>query len=60
MFELNETYEVQRRILKVDYNQYSPSESSTKIFATSRTYINIPKEDAVIFLLNSYLDLIFD
>ena len=60
MFNLCEKYEVDRGILKCDYIRYSPSEISTINTANSQIYINIPKEDSVISLLNSYLDLNFD
>ena len=57
MFQLNENYEVDRRILKCDFITYSPAETSTIITPKSQIYINIPKEVSVISLLNSYLDL---
>ena len=60
MFNLCDKYEVIRRILKCDYIRYSPSEISTINTANSQIYINIPREDSVISLLNSYLDLNFD
>ena len=60
MFKLNEKYEIKRDILKCDYIQYSPSEISTINTANSQVYINIPREDSVISLLNSYLELNFD
>ena len=60
MFNLCEKNEVDRRILKCDYIRYSPSEISTINTANSQIYINIPREDSVISLLNSYLDLNFD
>ena len=60
MFNLCEKYEVDRRILKCDYVRYSPSEISTINTANSQIYINIPREDSIISLLNSYLDLNFD
>ena len=60
MFELNEKYEINRDILKCDYIRYSPSEISTINTANSQVYINIPREDSVISLLNSYLELNFD
>ena len=60
MFILCEKYEVYRRILKCDYIRYSPSEISTINTANSQIYINIPREDSLISLLNSYLDLNFD
>ena len=60
MFKLNEKYEINRNILKCDYIRYSPSEISTINAANSQVYINIPREDSVISLLNSYLELNFD
>ena len=60
MFKLNEKYEINRDILKCDYIRYSPSEISTINTANSQVYINIPREDSVISLLKSYLELDFD
>ena len=60
MFKLSENYEIDRRILECDYIRYSPAEISTINTANSQIYINIPREDSVISLLNSYLDLNFD
>ena len=60
MFKLNESFEIDRRILKCDYNRYSPAETSTINIPDSQVYINIPREDSVISLLNSYLDLSFE
>ena len=60
MFKLNENYEVDRRILKCDYIRSSPAEISTINTANSQIYINIPRVDSVISLLNSYLELNFD
>ena len=60
MFKLNENYEVDRRILKCDYIRYSPAETSTINTPNSQIYINIPREDSVISLLNSYFDLNFE
>ena len=60
MFKLNENYEVDRRILKCDYIRYSPAQTSTINTPNSQIYINIPREDSVISLLNSYLDLNFE
>ena len=60
MFKLNEKYEIHRDILKYDYIRYSPSEINTINTANSQVYINIPREDSVISLLNSYLELNFD
>ena len=60
MFKLSEKYEINRDILKCDYIRYSPSEINTINTANSQVYINIPREDSVISLLNSYLELDFD
>ena len=60
MFKLNEKYEINRDILKCDYIRYSPSEKSTINTTNSQVYINIPREDSVISLLNSYLELDLD
>ena len=60
MFKLNENYEINRDILKCGYIRYSPSEISTINTAKSQVYINIPRKDSVISLLNSYLELNFD
>ena len=60
MFKLNEKCEIHRRILKCDYIRYSPSEISTINTPNSQIYINMPREDSVISLLNSYIELNFD
>ena len=60
MFKLNEKYEIDRRILKCDYIRYSPSEISTINTPNSQIYINIPREDSIISLLNSYIEINFD
>ena len=60
MFKLSENYEVDRKILKCDYIRYSPAEISTTNTANSQIYINLPREDSVISLLNSYIKLNFD
>ena len=60
MFKLNENYEVYRRILKCDYIRYSAAETSTVTTPNSQICINIPREDSVISLMNSYLDLNFE
>ena len=60
MFKLSEKYEIDRRISKCDYIRYSPSEISTINTPNSQIYINIPREDSIISLLNSYIELNFD
>ena len=46
--------------MKCDYIRYAPAETSTINTPNSQIYINIPREDSVISLLNSYLDLNFE
>ena len=60
MFKLNEENEVDRRILKCDYISSSPAETSTINTPNSQLFNNIPREDSVISLLTSYLDLNFE
>ena len=60
MFKLNGKYEIDRKKMKCDYIRYSPSETITINTANSQVYINFPREDSVISLLNSYLELNFD
>ena len=60
MFKLNEIYKIDRIILKCDYNRYSPAETSTINTPNIQIYINIPREDSVLSLLYSYLDLNFE
>ena len=60
MFKLNESYEVDRIILKCDYIRYSPSEISTINTPNSQIYMNIPRGDSVNSLLGSLKRLSFD
>ena len=60
MFKLSEKYSINRDILKCYCIRYSPSEISTINTPKSQKNINIPREDSVISLLNSYLQLNFD
>ena len=60
MFKLNESFEVDRKILKCVYIRYSNVETSTINTPNSQRFINIPKEDSVIFLLNFHLELKFE
>ena len=57
MFKLNEKYDVNRYILKCDYTRYSLAETWTINTPNNQIYINIPKDDSVTGLFNSYLDL---
>ena len=58
-FKLKEKTEVTRKISKSDYIRYSSTEISTINTANSQIYLNIPREDSVVSLLNSYNDLNF-
>ena len=60
MFKPSEKYEVDRKILICDFIRYSPSEISTITTPISQIYNNIPGEDSVTSLLNSYIELNFD
>ena len=60
MFKLSEKYSINKDISKSDYIRYSPSEISTINNPNSQVYIIIPREDSVISLLKSYLELNFD
>ena len=60
MFKLKEKYEINGNILNCDYKRYSPSEISTIKSANSQICNNIAREDSVISMLNSSLELNFD
>ena len=60
MFKLNENYEVDRRILKSEYIRFSPAETSAINTPNSQIYINLSRENSVVSLINSYLDLNFE
>ena len=60
MFKVSEKYEIDRKILKCDYIRYSLSEISTIKTPNSQIYVNLPREDSVISLLNSYIEINFD
>ena len=60
MFKLSEKSELDKRTLMCDCIRYSQSETSTTNTPTSQIYIKKPREDSVISLLNSYLELNFD
>ena len=60
MFKLRKKYQIDQGILKCGYSRYSPSENSTINTPNSPIYINIPREDSVTSLLNSYLELNFE
>ena len=60
MLTVNEIYEAGRRILNCEYFLYSPAETSTIIIPNRQIYINIPRKDSVISLLNSYLELYYE
>ena len=60
MFKLNEIYELDRRLLKCDFERFSPSETCITITRNSQMYMNLPREITGISLLNSYLEFIFE
>ena len=60
MSKLNEKYEVDRKFLKCDSIGYTPSELNTLNAGNSQVSINIPRENSVNSLLNSYLNGNFD
>ena len=60
MFKLNEKYEVDQKILKCNYIRNSPNDTGTINTPNTQLYINTPREDSVLILLNSYLGLYFD
>ena len=60
MLKLSEKNQYDRRVLKCGYITYSPSEIGPTNTANSQEYITMPREDSVISLLNSFLDLNFD
>ena len=60
MFKLSEDSENDRRILKCDCIRYSPAEASTINTPNSQIWINKPRENSVISLLNSYLESSFE
>ena len=60
MLTVNEINEVDQRILICEYFLYSPAETSTIIIPNRQIYINIPRNDSVIPLLNSYLELYYE
>ena len=60
MFQLNENFEVKRRIRYCDYIRFSPADISTINTPNSQMYVNVPREDSVMSLLNSYLEINFE
>ena len=60
MFKLSEKYLINRDILKCDHIRYSSSEISTINTPNSQVYIFIPREDSVISMLSSNLQINFD
>ena len=60
MFKKNEKYEDKKGILKCDYRRFSSCKICTIDTANSQVYIKKRREDSIIYLLNSYLDLNFD
>ena len=57
MLKVNEKSEVDRRNKKCNFTRYSFEELCTVFSNNSQVYINIPREDSVTSLINSYLEL---
>ena len=51
MFKLNEKYEVDRRMVKCVFIQYSPAETATKINPISQIYIKRLRGDLCCFFV---------
>ena len=60
MFKLREKYQIDRKNLKGGYIRYSPSKTSTKNTVNWQIFNIILREDSVLSLLNTYLELKFD
>ena len=60
MFILNLNHKACRTSLECEYIRHSPSETITVKTVNSQKYNNIIRENSVISLLESYLDLNFD
>ena len=60
MFKLNDKYELDGRISKNVYVNFSPAETSTKNTTYDQTYFKLPRKDSVISLSYGYLDLNFE
>ena len=60
MFKQIENFEFDRKFSKFDYIKYIPAESLTINTSYSQININIPREDSVRSLLNSYLEVNFE
>ena len=56
MFKLSEKYQNNIRFLNCDFTRYSPSAIGTINTPNTQININIPREDSVISMLNSYLE----
>ena len=57
VFKLNESYEVDQKIIKFDIIRYSTAETARIITPNGQMKTRILKEDSVSYLLTSYLDL---
>ena len=60
MFKIIERNEVNRSFLKCDSFRYSPAEIFRINTPNSQSYFSLPREDSVISLFFSYLDLNFE
>ena len=60
MFSSKNKYTLEKPIHKIDFIKYSPSSLATIKNANSNVSISLSREDAYIFLQNSYLSLEFE
>ena len=60
MFSSKNKYTLEKPIHKIDFIKYSPSSLATIKNANSNVSISLPREDAYIFLQNSYISLEFE
>ena len=60
MFNVNEIYESDRRVVKYDSITYSPAQTCTINTPNSQIYINMNRGGSFFSLLTNYLDLNFE
>ena len=60
LFSLKNKYDIDKPIRKIDFIKYSPSSLATINNSNSNISINFPREDAYIYLQNSFISLEFE
>ena len=60
MFSLKNKYTLEKPIHKIDFIKYNPSSLATVNNANSNIIVSLPREDAYICLLNSFISLEFE